>query len=215
MSQKEIEDNKSNADDTNTNIIFEKKKKKKRYFKVIFESPSGNNEIILGGRYSGSKPKQSASKAFTSILDVYNLFGIKNVGDVKFGMVETTRLGRNKMKKTFWYEGEKKPVVDFIMPKLKKIGKETFLNDKGREIKKVVYEKFDPTQHAKYNFVCVPELKLGEDYNAVKRRKYSFKNYVKKLKDIYVPRTMYDFKQKSDDYIEMSGIKEHCESQKK
>jgi len=61
-----------------------------RYFKVIHD---GEDESTAHGRFSGSKPKQAANKAFTSI--VKEAKGALN-GETKFSIIECTRKSKNK-----------------------------------------------------------------------------------------------------------------------
>ena len=69
-----------------------------RFFKVVL----GENDPH--GRFSGSKPKQAAAKALTSILRAKEEDGATTAGKIKFSIVECTRGSRHK---TYNYVGER------------------------------------------------------------------------------------------------------------
>jgi len=69
-----------------------------RFFKVV----SGDEDPH--GRFSGSKPKQAAAKALTSILRAKEESGDSTEGKIKFSIVECTRGSRHK---TYNYVGER------------------------------------------------------------------------------------------------------------
>jgi len=71
---------------------------KTRYFKVI----EGDEDPH--GRFSGTKPKQAAAKALTSILRSREESGESTTGKIKFSIVECTRGSRHK---TYNYVGER------------------------------------------------------------------------------------------------------------
>jgi hypothetical protein len=71
---------------------------KTRYFKVIVDGEEAH------GRFSGSKPKQAANKALTSILKVRKAGGGNTTEQVKFSIIECTR---NSKHKTYNYIGER------------------------------------------------------------------------------------------------------------
>lgn len=61
-----------------------------RYFKVIVDGGDAH------GRFSGSKPKQAANKALTSILKTREQTGGGVSGEIKFSIVECTRGSKHK-----------------------------------------------------------------------------------------------------------------------
>lgn len=61
-----------------------------RYFKVIVDGGEAH------GRFSGSKPKQAANKALTSILKTKEQTGGGVAGEIKFSIVECTRGSKHK-----------------------------------------------------------------------------------------------------------------------
>jgi hypothetical protein len=69
-----------------------------RYFKVVIEEGDAH------GRFSGSKPKQAANKALTSILKGKEKKGKTVEGEIKFSIVECTRGSKHK---TYNYVGER------------------------------------------------------------------------------------------------------------
>jgi len=69
-----------------------------RYFKVVIGEDGPH------GRFSGSKPKQAAAKALTSILRSREENGTSIEGQIKFSIVECTRGSRHK---TYNYIGER------------------------------------------------------------------------------------------------------------
>ncbi len=69
-----------------------------RYFKVVIEGEDPH------GRFSGTKPKQAANKALTSLLKTKEKDGKKTDGKIKFSIVECTRGSRHK---TYNYVGER------------------------------------------------------------------------------------------------------------
>ncbi|QKF94863.1 hypothetical protein QKU48_gp1405 [Fadolivirus algeromassiliense] len=74
-------------------------KPKTRYFKLISEDGTSH------GRFSGSKPKQAANKAFTKIVQENHMNGnnIENT-EVEFGIIESTRCCKHK---TYKYIGKR------------------------------------------------------------------------------------------------------------
>jgi len=72
---------------------------KTRFFKVVV----GDTELPHG-RFSGSKPKQAANKALTSIFKSKEQSGGGVTGKVKFSIVECTR---NSKHKKYHYVGER------------------------------------------------------------------------------------------------------------
>jgi hypothetical protein len=111
--------------------------KKYRSFKAYYVDPSG--EIVQGGRYCGIKPKQAACKALTGIFKIFKLAGQKVAGDVKFGVIETTR---NSHRKKYWYSGTRekldKPIKIDITKTDEKTGKVTVSKVTYRYNNKVV-----------------------------------------------------------------------------
>lgn len=71
---------------------------KTRYFKVIVEDGDPH------GRFCGSKPKQAANKALTSILKSMESDGKKTDQQIRFSIVECTRNSRHKQ---YNYIGER------------------------------------------------------------------------------------------------------------
>lgn len=69
-----------------------------RYFKVVYNGEDAH------GRYSGSKPKQAANKALTSILKAKSTRGESTDDQVKFSIVECTRGSKHKQ---YNYIGER------------------------------------------------------------------------------------------------------------
>jgi hypothetical protein len=82
---------------------------KARYFKLL-----GDNNVARG-RFSGSKPKQAANKALTSILKSKGKQA--PTGEIKFSIVECTRGSRHK---TYNYVGQR---VQLANPMKVNIGK--------------------------------------------------------------------------------------------
>lgn len=74
-------------------------KKRSRFFKVIYD------EHEATGRFSGTKPKQAANKALTSILKTRQKEGKGVEGEIKFCIVECTRGSKQKK---YYYVGERK-----------------------------------------------------------------------------------------------------------
>ncbi|ARF09472.1 hypothetical protein Indivirus_1_95 [Indivirus ILV1] len=72
---------------------------KTRFFKVIID-----NAEVPHGRFSGSKPKQAANKALTSIFKSKEQSGGSVTGKVKFSIVECTRGSKHKK---YHYVGER------------------------------------------------------------------------------------------------------------
>lgn len=69
-----------------------------RFFKVIVNGGEPH------GRFSGTKPKQAANKALTSILKTRNQTGGAITGEIKFSIVECTRKSKHKQ---YNYVGER------------------------------------------------------------------------------------------------------------
>ncbi len=69
-----------------------------RYFKVVVEGEDPH------GRFSGTKPKQAANKALTSLIKSREKDGESTDGKIKFSIVECTRGSRHK---TYNYVGER------------------------------------------------------------------------------------------------------------
>lgn len=70
-----------------------------RYFKVIVDGQDPH------GRFSGSKPKQAANKALTSILKTREKGGQGTDGQIRFSIIECTRGSKHKR---YNYIGERK-----------------------------------------------------------------------------------------------------------
>ena len=92
-----------------------------RYFKVVIGEDGPH------GRFSGSKPKQAAAKALTSILRSREESGTSVEGQIKFSIVECTRGSRHK---TYNYIGER---VELDKPMEITIGK-------GADAKVITYK---------------------------------------------------------------------------
>jgi hypothetical protein len=69
-----------------------------RYFKVVYEKGQPK------GRFSGTKPKQAANKALTSILKNRESDGKSTTTKIKFSIVECTRGSKHK---EYNYVGER------------------------------------------------------------------------------------------------------------
>ena len=69
-----------------------------RFFKVVIDGGEPH------GRFSGSKPKQAANKALTSIIKQREVNGQSAEGKIKFSIVECTR---NSKRKEYNYIGER------------------------------------------------------------------------------------------------------------
>lgn len=89
-----------------------------RYFKVKVEGQEAH------GRFSGSKPKQAANKALTSILKAREKDGQPTDGQIRFSIVECTRGSKHK---PYHYIGER---VELPNPMKVPIGK----GDNAKEI---------------------------------------------------------------------------------
>ncbi|QKF94054.1 hypothetical protein QKU48_gp0596 [Fadolivirus algeromassiliense] len=72
------------------NVPQEEDDSRTRYFKVIVDGGEAH------GRFSGSKPKQAANKALTSILKSREQSGGGVTGEIKFSIVECTRGSKHK-----------------------------------------------------------------------------------------------------------------------
>lgn len=86
-----------NTDDT------ESENSRTRYFKVMVEGGDAH------GRFSGSKPKQAANKALTSILKSREKDGKGTNGEIKFTIVECTRGSKHK---SYNYVGQRVKLDD-------------------------------------------------------------------------------------------------------
>jgi len=75
-----------------------KKTNMPRYFKVVYENGQPK------GRFSGTKPKQAANKALTSILKTRESDGKSTTTKIKFSIVECTRGSKHK---EYNYVGER------------------------------------------------------------------------------------------------------------
>ena len=69
-----------------------------RYFKVVYENGQPK------GRFSGTKPKQAANKALTSILKNRESDGKSTTTKIKFSIIECTRGSKHK---EYNYVGER------------------------------------------------------------------------------------------------------------
>ncbi len=69
-----------------------------RYFKVVYENGQPK------GRFSGTKPKQAANKALTSILKTRESDGKSTTVKIKFSIIECTRGSKHK---EYNYVGER------------------------------------------------------------------------------------------------------------
>ena len=74
-----------------------------RYFKLIYDG------VVPKGRFSGTKPKQAASKALTSIINQRKSSGVETVGEFTFSILECTRNSKNKQ---YNYIGECVNITD-------------------------------------------------------------------------------------------------------
>lgn len=95
------QDENKTTDENKTNDENQEKIIHPRYFKVIIDGCDPN------GRFSGTKPKQAANKALTSILKKKNLSG-----QIHFSIIECTRGSKHKQ---YNYIGERikleKPMI--------------------------------------------------------------------------------------------------------
>ena len=94
-----------------TTKVVVKKEGGSRYFKVKYNNQSPT------GRFSGTKPKQAANKALTSILKLREGAGESTKVKIKFSIVECTRGSKHK---EYSYVGER---VELDKPMEVKIGK--------------------------------------------------------------------------------------------
>lgn len=109
---------------------------KTRYFKVLIDGVEGGAQ----GRFSGTKPKQAANKALTSILKKREENGEAIDVQIKFCIQECTRGSKHKK---YYYIGER---VELEKPMIVTIGKKT---DHPKEIEykfnnKVMKDKNPP-----------------------------------------------------------------------
>lgn len=115
---------KKEAKKTETKEGTDSENNKTRYFKVIVDGGEAH------GRFSGTKPKQAANKALTSILKSKEKVGgsgtTETQGQIKFSIIECTRGSKHKQ---YNYIGER---VKLDNPMKVKIGK-------GPNIKEIEY----------------------------------------------------------------------------
>lgn len=83
---------------TTKKTTSESKNSTPRYFKVVYENGQPK------GRFSGTKPKQAANKALTSILKTRESDGKSTTTKIKFSIVECTRGSKHK---EYNYVGER------------------------------------------------------------------------------------------------------------
>lgn len=104
----------------------DKPEKKHRSFRAIYKKPTG--DIQKGGRFSGNKPKQAASKALSGIMKEFKKSQKVVKGVIYFGIQECTRGGKHKI---YWYSGERKTIDNPVSIDIK--------DDKGN-VKKITYK---------------------------------------------------------------------------
>ena len=92
-----------------------------RYFKVVVGDGAPH------GRFSGSKPKQAAAKALTSILRARKLNNETTTGKLNFSIKECTRGSRHKV---YNYVGERIELPEPVTVNI----------DKGNNPKQIVYK---------------------------------------------------------------------------
>jgi hypothetical protein len=83
---------------TTKKTTSETKNSTPRYFKVVYENGQPK------GRFSGTKPKQAANKALTSILKTRESDGKSTTTKIKFSIIECTRGSKHK---EYNYVGER------------------------------------------------------------------------------------------------------------
>lgn len=105
---------------------------KVRYFKVVVDGGNAH------GRFSGTKPKQAANKALTSILKTREKNGQHVGGQIKFSIIECTRGSKHKQ---YNYIGER---IKLDSPMLVTIGK-------GPEAKVIEYKYNNKVMKEKAN----------------------------------------------------------------
>ena len=212
------------ADVATNNATDNATDKKMRYFKCIWINTE-NNELEFGGRYSGRKPKQAASKACTRLYKNYE--ADERPEKIIFGMHECTRSCKNKKK--FFYVGSKEllkvpesvPIFEKVFDKNKKpVWEKTSkgeikMNKLGRPMQKkqpkMVQKKDDKGNDVfdqKGNPVMV-QLVIP----------YNFTNVVKKLQDVdehpeYQRLLNYDFKETDEDETQQKTVKSNSASKK-
>ena len=110
-------------------------KKQTRYFKVIYDGDTH-------GRFSGTKPKQAANKAFTSILKMKAMKQEDVMCEINFAIKECTR-GKNNKKK-YSYTGQR---IELETPRKIRI--------KGRDggADKIITYKYDTKIYKNKNVV--------------------------------------------------------------
>lgn len=132
-----------------------------RYFKII--DASGNT---THGRFSGSKPKQAANKALTSILKGLKAKGKKTNVPIKFSIVECTRRSHHKR---YYYIGER---IKLKEPNHVQIG-----GKDGVEEKTISYNYTNKVQKDKS---IKPEKPAKKEKKKVTKTKKTTKKVVKK-----------------------------------
>ena len=115
-----------------------------RYFKVVLE---GNLDENAHGRFSGTKPKQAANKALTSIIKSKEKSGDGIDGKIKFSIIECTRGSKHK---TYNYVGERveldNPMEVIIGAKKRGFQSEQLLDKSDVELDKLGLKRI------KYNY---------------------------------------------------------------
>lgn len=186
----------------------EKKKKEKKAPLKLSEAPGPRHfKLIFGGairesgRFSGSKPKQAASKALSTIVTSQLESGEKNVinKEFHFSLKECTRWNKRKgnngeIGKIFSYRGMRVPIdpdpkkyVERTVT-VKGADKKPLLDEKGKPVTKVIKPP-RVEKDAKGNIikVYIPHRqkikdKDGVEHEEVKEIGYSFTNKVWKEK---------------------------------
>lgn len=109
--------NKNKNQQTISNNIKYNKNKNKRIFRGIYEDIDGN--VVIDGKYLGTKPKQAACKAFSKISRIYEKANkISSDTLIFFGLKECTR--KKKVKKCYWYKGNIKKLDKPALSRVKK-----------------------------------------------------------------------------------------------
>jgi uncharacterized protein len=148
--------------ETNDDYV-RKHESKKRYFKCI--TITSDNEVVATGRYTGNKPKQAASKAFTKLFEDISETGQNPPEHIIFGIRECTRLCRGN--KNYVYIGRKyklsEPENVFIHLR-DPITKRYLLDEKGNKIPEMDPNTNEPKVISYYQSNIINELTNGQIY---------------------------------------------------
>lgn len=142
-----------------------KHESKKRYFKCI--TITSDNEVVATGRYTGNKPKQVASKAFTKLFENINKTGQNPPEHIIFGIRECTRSCSGLRNKNYVYIGRrcKLSEPDNIFIHLRDpITKKYLLDDKGNKIPELDSNTNEPKVLSCYQYSIINKLTNGQIY---------------------------------------------------